>query len=42
MALKQYNPTSSARRGLILVDKSALWKLPALGCEEGDHHPRRG
>ena len=26
MALKNYNPTSPARRGLILVDKSALWK----------------
>ena len=26
MALKQYKPTSPARRGLILVDKSSLWK----------------
>ena len=26
MALKQYKPTSPARRGLILVDKSTLWK----------------
>lgn len=26
MALKSYNPTSPARRGLVLVDKSALWK----------------
>ena len=26
MALKQYNPTSPARRGLVLVDKSSLWK----------------
>ena len=26
MALKHYNPTSPARRGLILVDKSALYK----------------
>ena len=26
MALKHYNPTSPARRGLILVDKSSLWK----------------
>src|SRR4029079_18502112 len=25
-ALKAYKPTSPARRGLILVDKSALWK----------------
>ena len=26
MALKQYKPTSPARRGLVLVDKSSLWK----------------
>ena len=26
MALKQYNPTSPARRGLVLVDRSALHK----------------
>src|ERR1044072_8695711 len=26
MALKNYKPTSTARRGLILVDRSALWK----------------
>ncbi|MGK2285132.1 50S ribosomal protein L2 [Pedomonas sp. V897] len=26
MALKQYNPTSPARRGLVLVDRSGLWK----------------
>jgi hypothetical protein len=26
MALKAYKPTSPARRGLILVDKSSLWK----------------
>ena len=26
MALKQYKPTSPARRGLVLVDKSALYK----------------
>ena len=26
MALKSYNPTSPGRRGLVLVDKSALWK----------------
>ena len=26
MALKSYNPTSPARRGLILVDRSSLWK----------------
>ncbi len=26
MALKSYNPTSPARRGLVLVDRSSLWK----------------
>jgi large subunit ribosomal protein L2 len=26
MALKNYNPTSPGRRGLILIDKSSLWK----------------
>ena len=26
MALKNYNPTSPARRGLVLVDKSGLYK----------------
>jgi large subunit ribosomal protein L2 len=26
MALKSYNPTSTAQRGLVLVDKSSLWK----------------
>ena len=26
MALKHYNPTSPARRGLVLVDRSGLWK----------------
>ena len=26
MALKQYNPTSPARRGLVLIDRSTLWK----------------
>src|ERR1700741_4927357 len=36
MALKQYKPTSSARRGLILVDKSALWKgKPVKALTEG-------
>ena len=42
MALKQYKPTSPARRGLILVDKSALWKgkpVKALtGHYFGDDH----
>src|SRR5579871_3586721 len=36
MALKQYNPTSAARRGLILVDKSGLWKgKPVKALTEG-------
>ena len=36
MALKSYNPTSPARRGLILVDKSALWKGgPVKALTEG-------
>ncbi len=26
MALKQYNPTSPARRGLVLIDRATLWK----------------
>ena len=36
MALKNYNPTSPARRGLILVDRSALWKgKPVKALTEG-------
>ena len=36
MALKSYNPTSPGRRGLILVDRSALWKGgPVKGLTEG-------
>src|SRR6266699_4433947 len=36
MALKQYKPTSPARRGLVLVDKSALWKgKPVKALTEG-------
>jgi large subunit ribosomal protein L2 len=36
MALKHYNPTSPARRGLILVDRSALWKgKPVKALTEG-------
>ena len=36
MALKHYNPTSPARRGLILVDRSALWKGgPVKALTEG-------
>ena len=26
MALRTYNPTTPSQRGLILVDKSSLWK----------------
>jgi large subunit ribosomal protein L2 len=38
MALKTFNPTSPARRGLILVDKSALWKGgPVKALTEGKH-----
>jgi len=36
MALKHYNPTTSSQRGLILVDKSALWKgKPVKALTEG-------
>lgn len=36
MALKNYKPTSPARRGLILVDKSGLWKgKPVKTLTEG-------
>jgi large subunit ribosomal protein L2 len=36
MALKNYNPTSPARRGLILVDKSGLYKgKPVKSLTEG-------
>jgi len=36
MALKAYKPTSPARRGLILVDKSSLWKgKPIKALTEG-------
>ena len=36
MALKQHKPTSPARRALILVDKSALWKgKPEKSLTEG-------
>src|ERR687890_2332946 len=36
MALKQYKPTSPARRGLILVDKASLWKgKPVKALTEG-------
>ena len=36
MALKQYNPTSPAQRGLVLIDKSSLWKgKPVKALTEG-------
>ena len=36
MALKQYNPTTPSQRGLILVDKSSLWKgKPVKALVEG-------
>ncbi len=36
MALKAYKPTSPARRGLILVDRSQLWKgKPVKALTEG-------
>jgi large subunit ribosomal protein L2 len=36
MALKKYNPTTSSQRGLILVDKSSLWKgKPVKALVEG-------
>src|SRR4028118_1990895 len=36
MALKTYNPTTSSQRGLILVDKSSLWKgKPVKALNEG-------
>jgi len=36
MALKQYKPTSAGRRGLVLVDRSQLWKgRPVKELTEG-------
>jgi large subunit ribosomal protein L2 len=36
MALKQHKPTTPGRRGLVLVDRSALWKgKPEKGLTEG-------
>jgi large subunit ribosomal protein L2 len=36
MALKHFNPTSAARRGLILVDRASLWKgKPEKSLTEG-------
>src|SRR3954471_23892614 len=38
MALKKYNPTTSSQRGLVLVDKSSLWKgKPVKALVEGKH-----
>src|SRR3546814_17681634 len=38
MALKQYKPTSPARRGLVLIDRSSLWKgKPVKALTEGKH-----
>jgi large subunit ribosomal protein L2 len=38
MALKKYNPTTSSQRGLVLVDKSSLWKgKPIKALVEGKH-----
>src|SRR6195952_5498631 len=38
MGLKNYNPTTPARRGLVLVDKSSLWKgKPVKALVEGKH-----
>ena len=38
MALKRYNPTTPAQRGLVLVDKSQLWKgRPVKALTEGKH-----
>ena len=38
MALKSYKPTSPGRRGLVLVDRSSLWKgKPEKGLTEGLH-----
>ena len=38
MALKSYKPTSAARRGLVLVDRSQLWKgKPVKSLTEGLH-----
>src|SRR4028118_2220661 len=36
MALKTYNPTTPSTRGLILIDKSSLWKgKPVKALTEG-------
>ncbi len=38
MALKKYRPTTPAQRGLILIDRSALWKgKPERSLTEGLH-----
>lgn len=39
MALKQYKPTTPGRRGLVLVNRSALWKgKPEKALTEGLHN----
>lgn len=41
MALKSYNPVTPGRRGLVLVDRSHLWKgKPVKSLTEG--HPSKG
>ena len=36
MALKQYNPTTPSQRGLVLIDRSTLWKgSPVKALTEG-------
>src|SRR3546814_14425362 len=36
MALKQFNPTTPAQRGLVIVDRSELWKgKPVKSLTEG-------
>src|SRR6476661_4677203 len=42
MALKTYNPVTPAQRGLILVDKSALWKRKTGGRNNKGHVTSRG
>ena len=38
MALKTFNPTTPGQRGLVLVDKSSLWKgKPVKALTEGKH-----
>lgn len=42
MALKHFNPTTPAQRGLVLVDKSSLWKgKPVKALTEEQEQERR-